>query len=45
MSDDDEDQTNSELAEALIRLCPHLSPELQQAVVEVVQEATKVTLH
>ena len=42
---DDDSQTNSDLAEALIRLCPHLAPELERQIGVVVFGGVKVTVH
>jgi hypothetical protein len=42
---DDDEQANSDLAVALIRLCPHLSPDLQVATYMMVLAGIRRTLH
>ena len=43
--EDDDDLADSDLAEALVRLCPHLSPEPEQQIGAVLSSRAKSTLH
>ena len=43
--EDDDDLADSDLAEALVRLCPHLSPEPEQQIGTVLSSHAKSTLH
>lgn len=43
--EDDDDVANSELAEALVRLCPHLAPEIEHRSGTSAYGRGKLTLH
>ena len=42
---DEDEQVNGDLADALIRLCPHLAPELERQIEVVVSGCVKPTVH
>jgi len=44
-SEGDDDEADTELAEALIRLCPHLSPDTDRPVGSAITEPTKSAFH
>jgi hypothetical protein len=42
---DDYSKENSELAADLVRLCPHLSPDLQRAIDAAIFDGPNPTIH